>query len=90
MMDKKTTEIDAKVLAEVALYSSEEKKGLADLFLEQLNSGNIVPPGEERQGFDDRLCLFSDAVEVAKALGEEGKSLMDALEKFKNLASKGL
>jgi hypothetical protein len=78
------------LLAEIALYSSEDKKRLADFSLEQLNSGNIVPPGEERQGFDDRFCLFSDAVEVAKALGEEGKPLMDALEKLKKPESQRL
>jgi hypothetical protein len=39
-----------------------------------------VPPGEELQGFDDRI-LFIDALALAIALEDNGKLLLEALRK---------
>jgi hypothetical protein len=42
--------------------------------------GMTVPPGEEKQGFDDRI-LFIDTLALAIALEEDGKLLLEALRK---------
>jgi len=39
-----------------------------------------VPPGEERQGFDDRM-LFIETLAFAIAFKEDGKLLLEALRK---------
>jgi hypothetical protein len=41
----------------------------------------VAPPGEQHKRYDDRI-LYDDAVEFACAQGDDGKPLLDALQKM--------
>ena len=51
------------------------KKEDVTWFVEQ-----VRPPGEEPQGFDDRYS-YEGAIEYAKMQGEDGRPLLEALQK---------
>ena len=53
------------------IWGEEEVKNLIE---------GTVPPGEEHQGFDDRM-LFIEALTLAIAFKEDGKLLLEALRK---------
>ena len=48
-----------------------------------LNDIGVRAPGEEEDGFDDRVS-YEEAVSMAKDAGERGKLLLEALEKMKS------
>ena len=45
----------------------------------------VVPPYEEKKGFDDRIA-FDEALVLATQLGEDGLLLMEALESMRSAA----
>jgi hypothetical protein len=43
-------------------------------------TGEVLPPGENPQGFDDRYT-YEEAIEIATAQGDDGLPLLEALIK---------